>query len=215
LIVIAQLEPLHPAVLAAISQVFNVANDAGKTVCICGEMASDPMATLVLVGMGLTQLSLSPLFIPVISTDFYSKKISDQTYREASGIRLFFFFAIFTSSHHMLRRLNLGISSPIPLRISKSSKSIPQSSHKSTSQRMSRRTRIVIFVGAVGRAGFPDCSILSRDADVAQPVEVVDNLVQARIGVWRLVQSCNDGFDKLAGQPYDALIFGLNTGCSL
>ncbi|MGO9060778.1 MAG: phosphoenolpyruvate--protein phosphotransferase [Candidatus Binataceae bacterium] len=64
---VAQLyEPLHPAVLAAISQVYNVANDAGKTVCICGEMASDPMATLILIGMGLTQLSLSPLFIPVV-----------------------------------------------------------------------------------------------------------------------------------------------------
>jgi phosphoenolpyruvate-protein phosphotransferase (PTS system enzyme I) len=29
-------------------------------------MASDPLATLLLVGMGLDQLSLSPLFIPVI-----------------------------------------------------------------------------------------------------------------------------------------------------
>jgi phosphotransferase system, enzyme I, PtsP len=59
-------EPLHPSVLSAVSQVFNVAHDAGKTVCICGEMASDPMATLLLIGMGLTELSLSPLFIPVV-----------------------------------------------------------------------------------------------------------------------------------------------------
>ena len=59
-------EPLHPAVLAAVSQVFNAARDAGKPVCICGEMASDPMATLILIGMGLTELSLSPLFIPVV-----------------------------------------------------------------------------------------------------------------------------------------------------
>jgi len=59
-------EALHPAVLAAISQVFNAARDAGKPVCICGEMASDPMATLILIGMGLTELSLSPLFIPVV-----------------------------------------------------------------------------------------------------------------------------------------------------
>ncbi len=72
-------EPLHPAVLAAISQVFNVANDAGKTVCICGEMASDPMATLILVGMGLTQLSLSPLFIPVVRE--VVRKVNYQTAR--------------------------------------------------------------------------------------------------------------------------------------
>ncbi|MGH7932207.1 MAG: phosphoenolpyruvate--protein phosphotransferase [Candidatus Binataceae bacterium] len=59
-------EPLHPAVLSAIAEVVNVARGAGKEVCICGEMASDPMATLLLVGMGLDQLSLSPLFIPVV-----------------------------------------------------------------------------------------------------------------------------------------------------
>jgi phosphotransferase system enzyme I (PtsP) len=71
-------EPLHPAVLSAISEVVNVARAAGKEVCICGEMASDPLATLLLVGMGLDQLSLSPLFIPVI------RKIVRQTdYRTA------------------------------------------------------------------------------------------------------------------------------------
>jgi len=59
-------EALHPAVLAAIAEVIGVARAAGREVCICGEMASDPLATLLLVGMGFDQLSLSPLFIPVI-----------------------------------------------------------------------------------------------------------------------------------------------------
>lgn len=59
-------EPLHPAVLSAIAEVVSVARGAGKEVCLCGEMASDPMATLLLIGMGLDQLSLSPLFIPVV-----------------------------------------------------------------------------------------------------------------------------------------------------
>jgi len=59
-------ESLHPAVLSAIVEVVNVARGAGKEVCLCGEMASDPLATLLLVGMGLDQLSLSPLFIPVV-----------------------------------------------------------------------------------------------------------------------------------------------------
>jgi phosphotransferase system, enzyme I, PtsP len=59
-------EPLHPAVLSAIAEVVNVARGAGKDVCICGEMSSDPMVTLLLLGMGLDQLSLSPLFIPVV-----------------------------------------------------------------------------------------------------------------------------------------------------
>ncbi len=64
---VAQLfEPFHPAVLSAISEVVNVARAADKEVCICGEMASDPLATLLLVGMGLNELSLSPMFLPVV-----------------------------------------------------------------------------------------------------------------------------------------------------
>ncbi len=59
-------EALHPAVISAIAEVVNVARAADKEVCICGEMASDPLATLLLVGMGLDELSLSPLFIPVV-----------------------------------------------------------------------------------------------------------------------------------------------------
>lgn len=59
-------ESLHPAVLSAIAEVVNVARGAGKEVCLCGEMASDPIATLLLLGMGLDELSLSPLFIPVV-----------------------------------------------------------------------------------------------------------------------------------------------------
>jgi phosphoenolpyruvate-protein phosphotransferase len=59
-------ESLHPAVLGAIAEVVSVARGAGKQVCLCGEMASDPLATLLLLGMGLDQLSLSPLFIPVV-----------------------------------------------------------------------------------------------------------------------------------------------------
>lgn len=74
-------EPLHPAVLSAIAEIVNVARGAGKDVCICGEMASDPMVTLLLVGMGLDQLSLSPLFIPVVR-----KLVRETTYQTARHI---------------------------------------------------------------------------------------------------------------------------------
>ena len=74
-------EPLHPAVLAAIAEVVNVGRGAGKQVCICGEMASDPLATLLLLGMGLDQLSLSPLFIPVVR-----KIIRDSNFQTARQI---------------------------------------------------------------------------------------------------------------------------------
>ncbi len=78
---VAQLyEALHPAVLIGDFRSRNVAKGAGKEVCICGEMASDPLCTLLLVGLGLDQLSMSPLFIPVVrklvrETDFQSARL--------------------------------------------------------------------------------------------------------------------------------------------
>jgi phosphotransferase system enzyme I (PtsP) len=59
-------EPLHPAVLRAVAGTVRIANAAGKPVTVCGEMAGDPACSLVLIGMGLRDLSMSPLFIPVI-----------------------------------------------------------------------------------------------------------------------------------------------------
>ncbi len=59
-------QPLHPAVLGAIAHCVRAAKDAGKPISMCGEMAADPMSTLVLLGLGLDELSMEPFFIPVI-----------------------------------------------------------------------------------------------------------------------------------------------------
>lgn len=58
--------PYHPAILRLINQVV-VAADAGNIpVTVCGEMAGDPMMTLVLIGLGVREMSMSPLAIPTI-----------------------------------------------------------------------------------------------------------------------------------------------------
>jgi phosphotransferase system enzyme I (PtsP) len=59
-------EPLHPAVLQAIHDTVQAAKGAGKWVGMCGEMASDPLCTIVLLGLGLDDLSMGPFFIPVV-----------------------------------------------------------------------------------------------------------------------------------------------------
>jgi phosphoenolpyruvate-protein kinase (PTS system EI component) len=59
-------EPLHPAVIQMVATAVSVAKQAGKPVSICGEMAADPVCTLLLVGLGFDDLSMGPFFIPVI-----------------------------------------------------------------------------------------------------------------------------------------------------
>jgi phosphoenolpyruvate-protein kinase (PTS system EI component) len=59
-------EPLHPAVLMAIATTVRAAKRAGKRVSMCGEMAADPLCTLLLLGLGLDELSMEPFFVPVI-----------------------------------------------------------------------------------------------------------------------------------------------------
>ena len=53
-------DPLHPAVLALISSVIRMANEAGVPVTVCGEMAGDVQLTRLLLGFGLRDFSMHP-----------------------------------------------------------------------------------------------------------------------------------------------------------
>jgi len=55
---------LHPAVLRALHNVVKLAHKAGKKVSICGELASDPVAVLLLLGMGFDSLSMNARALP-------------------------------------------------------------------------------------------------------------------------------------------------------
>ena len=56
--------PFHPPVLRMIHRIVEEAHKAGKEVGMCGEMASDPKAIPLLVGMGLDEFSMTPSLIP-------------------------------------------------------------------------------------------------------------------------------------------------------
>lgn len=62
-------QEFNPAVIRTLYHIINGSNKEGKTVSICGEMAADTLAIPLLVGLGLTVLSLSPTTIP------YAKRI--------------------------------------------------------------------------------------------------------------------------------------------
>jgi phosphotransferase system enzyme I (PtsI) len=57
---------LHPAVLRVIEQVVHSGHQRGVWVSMCGEMAGDPQALLLLLGLGIDELSMSPVRLPEI-----------------------------------------------------------------------------------------------------------------------------------------------------
>jgi phosphotransferase system enzyme I (PtsI) len=59
-------EPLHPAIVRNIKRVVDIAHAEGIEVGICGEMAADPLYTLIFLGLGLDVLSMHPLAVPRI-----------------------------------------------------------------------------------------------------------------------------------------------------
>ncbi|MBI93657.1 MAG: phosphoenolpyruvate--protein phosphotransferase [Gemmatimonadaceae bacterium] len=70
-------DPLHPAVLQLIRQVGEAAREAGIPAGICGEMASDPEAAVVLMGLGIMQLSVSPTALPELKEVVRATRLAD------------------------------------------------------------------------------------------------------------------------------------------
>lgn len=56
----------HPAVLRAIAMVAAAGEAAGTPVHICGQLAGDPEMVPVLVGLGITDLSVAPVSVPAV-----------------------------------------------------------------------------------------------------------------------------------------------------
>ncbi|WP_295474292.1 phosphoenolpyruvate--protein phosphotransferase [uncultured Pseudomonas sp.] len=62
----AQADGLHPAVLQLIDMTVKAAHAHGKWVGVCGELAADPLAVPVLVGLGVDELSVAARSIPEV-----------------------------------------------------------------------------------------------------------------------------------------------------
>lgn len=59
-------EPAHPAVLRMIWRTAQAAKKARIPISVCGEMAGDPLFSEILVGLGVTSLSMAPVAIPAV-----------------------------------------------------------------------------------------------------------------------------------------------------
>ncbi|HET6566711.1 MAG TPA: phosphoenolpyruvate--protein phosphotransferase [Rhodothermales bacterium] len=70
-------DELDPSVLLLIKQTAETAERHGLPVGICGEMAGSPRAAPLLVGLGLRDLSASPVFLPEVKRVIRSMKLDD------------------------------------------------------------------------------------------------------------------------------------------
>ncbi len=74
-------DAMHPAVLRMIQQTVQAAHKAGIWVGLCGELAADPLAAPILLGLGLDEVSLNPQTIPI-----FKQAIAQLTMAEAEAI---------------------------------------------------------------------------------------------------------------------------------
>lgn len=68
---------LHPAVLQLIRLTVEAAHRNGISVSLCGELATNPRAIPILVGLGLDELSASPVYLPGIKRIIRAMKRSE------------------------------------------------------------------------------------------------------------------------------------------
>jgi phosphoenolpyruvate-protein phosphotransferase (PTS system enzyme I) len=70
-------QEFHPAVIKTIRHIIEEAHNHGKPVAMCGEMAGDPIATLLLLGLGLDDFSMTPIILPEIKKIIRSVHFSE------------------------------------------------------------------------------------------------------------------------------------------
>ena len=70
-------KPIHLSLIRMIKSLVIESKRKGKAVAICGEIASSPIFTELLLGLGVRQLSCSPRFIPILKETIRKITISD------------------------------------------------------------------------------------------------------------------------------------------
>lgn len=81
-------EPTNPSIIRLIKLVTHEANKARIPVSVCGEIASDPRFTALLLGLGIQELSVAPRYLPLIKNAIRSTSIVDAVHLGEKALEL-------------------------------------------------------------------------------------------------------------------------------
>jgi phosphotransferase system enzyme I (PtsP) len=70
-------QPFHPALIQALMRIAAAAHDAGKSVTVCGEMASDPQALPIFLALGISRLSIAPAAADTLRTAIRALSVTE------------------------------------------------------------------------------------------------------------------------------------------
>jgi len=79
-------DPWHPAVLRLVKMLADAGAAAGKPVGVCGEAAADPQLAVVLVGLGVTTLSMTPQALADVRAELRTVTLEQAKARAAAAI---------------------------------------------------------------------------------------------------------------------------------
>jgi phosphotransferase system enzyme I (PtsI) len=80
-------DPMHPAILRLLRQAIRGARAQRRPVSVCGEMAADPALAVLLVGLGVTELSMRPEAIPLVTRVLRATSLSEARRLAARALR--------------------------------------------------------------------------------------------------------------------------------
>ena len=78
--------PHHPSIIRQLRQVVEVGRAAGISVSVCGEMASEALSAVLLIGLGYERLSVSPPALPLVK--WVLRTVPDDVARQAATAAL-------------------------------------------------------------------------------------------------------------------------------
>jgi phosphotransferase system enzyme I (PtsI) len=81
-------EPSNPSILRLIKHITNEANKGRIPVSVCGEIASDPRFTALLLGLGVQELSVPPRYLPLIKNAIRKTSIVDAVHLAEKALEL-------------------------------------------------------------------------------------------------------------------------------